>query len=438
MSLPRGLSYHIISLGCSKNQVDSERINGELSSCGFAPASSPEEADLVIINTCGFIEDAKKESIDVIFDALSLKKRRGKGAGPRSPGRVVVCGCLSERYLDAVKTDIPEVDFCYGIADAGFVPALCRALDIDAGDGAPCRKPLIEALPYRYIKISEGCSNNCSYCAIPSIRGGLNPYPPEAILEDARRAAADGVKEILIIAQDTSAYRYGGLTLSSLADRISGIEGVEWIRLLYCHPDHIDESIIRLLAENEKVVKYIDIPFQHVSERILRSMGRKGSAAVYESLIKTLRDRVPSIRIRSTFMAGYPGETGGEFNELLGFISRTRIDRIGCFTYSREEGTAAADMPGQVPERVKRARYAAIMRAQKKISMEKMDSLIGSTLRVIVEEQADGETWIGRSEYDAPEVDGIFYLTGKGIVINSIVRARVTGSAEYDLFGVLA
>ncbi len=440
MFRPRDISFHIISLGCAKNLVDSERINGEMASRGFKNASSPDTADILIINTCGFIEDAKRESIDVIFEALSLKEsKEGRVNSAAARGfkrRIVVAGCLSKRYRDSISADIPEIDFLYGLTDDSFIEELCRAFEIDPGRGSHVGKPLDPSLPYRYLKISEGCSNACSYCAIPLIRGGRISFAPGDILMDARRAVDEGARELVLIAQDTAAYEYGDLGLPDLVKAVARIGGVEWIRLMYCHPDHVDDSIVRLFEECEKLVKYIDIPFQHASKKILASMGRRGDAGSYLRLIERLRARIPGIRIRSTFMTGYPGETAEDFERLLDFLKEARIDRAGCFAYSREEGTRAAALTAQVPQRVRTARHRRLMRLQQKISLARLEETVGSVIPVLVEARIDERTWAGRTQYDAPEVDGIFYLTGEGDMLNSIVTARVTGCAEYDLFGV--
>ncbi|HSV95331.1 MAG TPA: 30S ribosomal protein S12 methylthiotransferase RimO [Spirochaetota bacterium] len=430
------ISFYIISLGCAKNLVDSERVNGEMRAIGFQTAPSPEEANILIVNTCGFIEEAKKESIEVILDAAEI----GDGIRSGFGRKLVAAGCLSQRYRHEVAADIREIDFIYGIIDDGFVPALCDAFGIaPAGAvGGHVRKlPLIEALPYRYIKIAEGCSNNCSYCAIPLIRGPMVSFPPERIMEDAEAAVSDGAKELIVIAQDIASYRHGRTDLADLVRRVSEIRGVEWVRLLYCHPDHIDGRIIDLLRDNERIVKYIDIPFQHASRSILYSMGRKGDAAMHLALVEELRARVAGIRIRSTFMVGYPGETDGDFGELMRFVERAALDRVGAFVYSPEEGTRAVEIDQRVAPAVARRRHARLMKLQQGISAKSMERLVGRTVRVLVEERIDEHTWAGRTEYDAPEVDGIFYLTGGNVSINSIVKARVTGSTEYDASGVL-
>lgn len=430
------LSFYIISLGCSKNLVDAEKLKGQLLSSSFLEAESSDRADIVIVLTCGFITPAKEEGIETIFDSVSLKENRASESSDFTP-KLVAAGCLTKRYFTEMGKEIPEIDFLYGLLDADFLEKLAAEFDIalDSASGAPKQVPLAGSLPYRYIKIAEGCSNNCSYCAIPLIRGPLNNYDPEDIVRDAESAAADGAKELIIIAQDTAAYAKNGVALPELIRRVSAIEGPEWIRLLYCHPDHITDELIAELASNPKLVKYVDIPFQHVSGDIVRSMGRRGDYDSYLALIAKLRSSVPDIRIRSTFMVGYPGETDAHFDELMKFIRTARLDRVGAFLFSPEEGTRAAELPDQVDQDAASARYDVLMEAQKKISAEKMQAMIGRTVRVLVEERADGETYVGRSEYDAPEVDGIFYLTARTDAVNKMVYARVVDAVEYDLIG---
>lgn len=446
MFLSGSLSYHIISLGCSKNLVDSEKLNGEMSSAGFRFSEDPASSDILIINTCGFIEDAKKESIDVILDAAAAF-RAGAGGRAVRPGaagaekadfgkRLVVTGCLSRRYPGELKRDIPEIDFIYGVLDSSFVLSLCGSFGIRAGRPRREQSPLLPGAAFAYIKIAEGCSNNCSYCAIPLIRGTHRSYPAKEILADAKAAAARGVLEVNIVAQDIAAYRHGRLNLPGLVKKISAVEGIRWIRLLYCHPDHLDDGIIGLVRDNLRVVRYLDIPFQHASKRLLRSMGRKGDAASYLRLVEKIRTMVPGIHLRSTFMVGYPGETADDFRALMDFIREAKLERVGCFAYSREEGTRAFRLGDTVPGRVKQSRLRRLMEAQRKISLVKMRAMVGQVVEVLVEEDLGGGQWIGRSEFDAPEVDGVFFLTAQGALLNTIVRAEVTDAVEYDLIGV--
>jgi ribosomal protein S12 methylthiotransferase len=436
------LSFYLISLGCSKNLVDSEKINGQMISAGFNPAESSESSDIIIINTCGFIRDAKEESIDVILDAVSLKDASGSFVSPKRADdgpfhkKVVVTGCLSGRYFTEIKNDIPEIDFLYGIADDNFVKEMCRSFKIKTGHIRLAREKLLNNYPYSYIKISDGCSNNCSYCAIPLIRGPHVSFPPESILKDAACEVERGALELNIIAQDIAVYKYGKVNLPALINEISRLDKLEWIRLLYCHPDHITEDIIRLIAENEKVVPYIDIPFQHVNSSILKSMGRKGGSDIYMNLISKLREQIPGLTIRSTFMVGYPGEGREEFMELISFITEARLDRVGAFTYSPEENTASYELPDNVSEDEKKDRLDELMSLQMDISKNLLKKKKGRIINVLVEEKISEKTYLGRTESDAPEVDGVFYLTSGMNRVNTIVKAKVTGSDDYDLKGV--
>ena len=445
MFAPSGLSFYIISLGCSKNLVDSERINGGMISAGFIPAESAEESDIIIINTCGFIRDAKEESIEVIFDAVSLKEDdieaerlfidHGKMTYRNFARRVAVTGCLAKRYFNEIASDMPEIDFLYGIPDSSFIPEMCNAFDVAVSGISGSRVQIHNSYAYSYLKISDGCSNNCSYCAIPLIRGPLVNFSPEDIIREAGECVAAGALELNVIAQDITSYSYEGVDLSKLVESISLLEDLRWIRLLYCHPDKTTDAIISLIAENAKVVPYIDIPFQHVSPRILTSMGRKGSPEIYAKLVANIRKAVPLIRIRSTFMTGYPGETEDEFRELLNFAAEVKLDRVGCFTYSPEEDTRACQYEDSVPPELKQERYNELMLLQTSISQVKLQELTAMELDVLVEERVDENMYIGRTVFDAPEVDGVFYLTTKVDPVNTIVRARVTDSTEYDLFG---
>ncbi|MBN1498752.1 MAG: 30S ribosomal protein S12 methylthiotransferase RimO [Spirochaetes bacterium] len=432
MYSPSGISFYLISLGCSKNQTESERINSILSSSGMQYAEKPTDADIIIINTCGFIEDAKKESIEVVFDSLDYKKESTTEFGKK----IVVVGCFSQRYYEELKKEIPEADFIYGIIDDNFQNELFDRFNIEKTD-VKCsteRKPLVSGSAYEYIKISDGCSNNCSYCAIPLIRGPVVSFSPERILKDASEALERGAVELNIIAQDIAVYSYGKLKLPGLLRKISELDGDFKIRLLYCHPDNITDEIISEIAQNGKIVPYIDVPFQHVSENILKSMNRRGNFGKYSDLAAKLREKIPGLVIRSTFMVGYPGETEENFEELLAFLQQVKLDKVGCFIYSPEEGTASYELEN-VEQKVKKTRYRKLMKLQQKISTEKLHSMIGQKVEVIVEEKVDEANYIGRSVYDAPEVDGVFYLTGRNITLNTIVTAQITDSVEYDLIG---
>lgn len=420
-------SYYVISLGCSKNLVDSERVNGSLIQAGFNPVESSEDAEIIIINTCGFIEAAKEESIETIFEAV--------GAGDK---KIAVIGCLSQRYQNELLKEIPEIDFLYGNPDHNFIREFTGTFKGRSEKVTySAREPLAGFLPYSYIKISEGCSNNCSYCAIPLIRGPHRSFSPEMIIGDVTASVERGSVEMNIVAQDISQYSINDIRLDRLVGKISEVEGVRWIRLLYCHPDHIDDSIINIFRKNEKIVRYIDIPFQHVSRPILESMGRKGDSNSYLRLLNRIRESVPGIAVRSTFMVGYPGETEGDFQLMIEFLKKARLDKAGCFTFSSEEGTAAYHLEDQVPEDVMLRRYNTFMNIQKDISAAKLKEMIGNTVDVLVEGRIDEETYLGRTEFDAPDVDGVFYLTSTEELNKSIVPAKVLGSEDYDLIGAV-
>ncbi len=416
-------------------------------SAGFSSCQSSEDADIIIINTCGFIEPAKKESIEVIFDALSMKegdpdhdnKKVFTGADGAVPSdftrKVVVTGCFSKRYFSDIEKDIPEIDFLYGIPDEFFVGKMAHAFLVKINTPVRTRRSLYRDYPYSYIKISDGCSNNCSFCAIPLIRGPLVSFSPDFVIEESRNAVAGGALELIVIAQDIAVYKHGQTDLNDIVNRMSELDGVKWIRLLYCHPDHMTDRIIDLIAENDKVVPYIDIPFQHINRDILESMGRKGDYDTYMSLLGSMRKRIPMLNIRSTFMVGYPGETEEHFNELLDFVRDARLDKVGCFAYSPEEDTESFALGDPVSDDEKEKRLSRLMEVQREISMDKLSLMIGMELDVLVEEKYDENTYIGRTEFDAPEVDGVFYLTSSVDRVNHIVRAKVTDSIEYDLIG---
>lgn len=431
------LSYYIISLGCSKNQTDSERLSSDLSNAGLTQAEAPDESDIVFVNTCGFIESAKEESISVILETLDLKKSY---QGLLDRRVVVVFGCLTKRYFEEIQGGIPETDLVFGLYDNSFLTRLFENLQIEPVHRKvhATRKPLASDLGYEYIKIAEGCSNNCSYCAIPLIRGPSTPYDPQNIMKDAAEAAERGAKELIIIAQDSASYRFGDMRLIKLVDEISKINGPEWIRILYIHPDHITDEMIDAFASIPKLVHYFDIPFQHVSQRILKNMNRSGSYDRYISLVNKIRSRMPDAVIRSTFMVGFPEETEEEFEELLRFLKESRLDRVGAFEYSPEENTPAALLP-DIKKRVKNSRFKRLMSLQQGISADKMKEKVGNVFQVLVEEKIDDETWSGRTMYDAPEVDGVFYLTSKKkeLKLNEFVQATATDSTEYDLIGTI-
>ncbi len=434
MFSPKDISYYIISLGCPKNEVDSERLNADMHSAGFVRAHEIDDADILFINTCGFIEAAKKESIETIFDALDHKTQRAKSFKKR----LVVFGCLTQRYKHEIIKEIPEIDLVWGLYDSTLLEELARLFDIALIKGTIAqqkRKPLNQNLPYAYIKIAEGCSNFCSYCAIPLIRGKFTAFAPSMILQEAREALNRGVRELIVVAQDTAVYQYENIKIWDLLRMLDNLEGDFWIRLMYCHPDHIDERLIEAMATLPKVVHYIDIPFQHASGKILQSMNRKGDADVYIKRIEKLRKAIPDIAIRSTFMVGFPDEDDNDFKILMDFVKKVKIDRVGVFMYSPEEGTQAFAKGDTVKKAVKKRRYNMLMQVQQEISKQRLQETIGTTVQVLVEEQVDDSNYIGRTQYDAPEIDGIFFLTAHNVRVNDIITARITDTLEYDRIG---
>jgi len=429
-----------ISLGCPKNVVDTERVLGRLVERGWLICERPEEAEIVIVNTCGFIQEATAESRRVLSEVAELKKNGCVG--------VVAAGCLVERFGNALSAEMPEVDAFVGIADADEIEAAC--LDILRGHGRLfTRKPhllhrdtgRLRVTPrhYAYLQITDGCDNRCGYCVIPAIRGPLRSKPIEAILEEARELAGDGVRELVVIGQDTTSWGRDLPGEHSLARLLRALGEIDfrWIRLLYAHPAHLSDEVIDEIAANDRIVKYVDLPIQHINDGILRRMNRIAGRADIERLIDRLRSRIPGLFLRTSLIAGLPGETDEAFDELLEFVERTKFERLGAFAYSREEGAPAHDYPDQVPEKVKQRRLDALMRRQRHVAEAVAESLVGRTLEVVAERKsrANRRTWEGRTCGDAPDVDGIIFLSGKGLAPGLFASARVTGSRQYDLEG---
>ncbi len=407
----------MICLGCAKNQVDGEMLMAALRNGGFETVDSPAESDIAIINTCGFIDSAKKESIGEILDLVDLKNEG-------IIEKIVVTGCLAERYKDEIRRDIPEVDAVLGIgANAEIVEKFKELIGGEAVESFPDKyqmplcgdRELSTPNYYAYLKIAEGCDNNCTYCAIPMIRGKQRSRTIENIVDEAENLVNGGVKELIVIAQDTSRYGidiYGEFSLAKLLKALAKIEGLKWIRVLYCYPEAITEELIDVFANEDKVVKYLDLPLQHASGRVLKRMNRRGDRETLTALINKLRERIPGIVLRSTFIAGFPGETEEDFTELAEFVKEMEFDRMGCFAYSQEEGTPAARMKEQLDEETKEERARIIMESQ----MDIMDRInrrhIGKTFEVMVEGYDEcGECYYGRSYMDAPDVDGLVYFS---------------------------
>lgn len=432
----------MVSLGCPKNQVDAEIMLSKLQNGGFEIVNDPAEADLIIVNTCAFIESAKKESIESILDMASYKE-------DYPSVRLLVTGCLAERYRSEIFEEIPEVDGVIGIGADNDICEICdKILSFEKVEEYPPKENLcfdgdrILTTPSysAYIKIAEGCSNNCTYCAIPSIRGAYRSRPAESILAEAEKLAKDGVKELIVVAQDTTRYGedlYGRNALSPLLCSLCKIDGIEWIRLLYLYPERIDDALIDTIAEEDKIVKYMDIPVQHCSERVLKRMNRQGNRQSLTDLFNKIRERIPDITLRTTFIAGFPGETEEEFEELCDFVSEMKFERMGCFAYSEEEGTPAARLDGMLSEEERVRRADIVNDLQSEILDSVNESLIGKELSAIVEDY-DGYTdsYYGRTVMDAPEIDTqICFTCGYELNDGDIVTVEIINCVDGILTG---
>ena len=432
----------MISLGCPKNQVDAEIMLSKLQNHGYEIVTDPGEADIIIINTCGFIESAKKESIENILDMVSYKE-------DFPSVKVLVTGCLAERYRSEIFTEIPEVDGVVGIGANNDICEICdKLMNYEKVEEFPPKEALcfdgdrvLTTPPYSaYLKIAEGCSNHCTYCAIPSIRGEYRSRPAESILAEAEKLSKNGVKELIVVAQDTTRYGedlYGKNALVPLLRSLCKLEGIEWIRLLYLYPERIDDSLIETIASEDKIVKYMDIPVQHCSSRILKRMNRKGDRESLTNLFNKIRERIPDITLRTTFIAGFPGETEEEFEELCNFVNEMKFERMGCFAYSEEEGTPAAKLDGMLPEEERNRRADIVNDIQSGILDEINESLIGKELITIVEEY-DGYTdsYYGRTVMDAPEIDTqICFTCGYDLNDGEIVTVEVINCVDGLLTG---
>jgi ribosomal protein S12 methylthiotransferase len=441
---PKG-TYAFVSLGCPKNLVDSERMLGKLAQDGYTLTPDADGADVVVINTCGFIEPARQESLGVIREMLALKEQGKVGA-------VVVAGCLAERKKDDLLLEVPGVDHIVGVFGREeiaqvldrtlyrqrqdeqrslFRPAPVRALE----DTARLR---ITPRHYAYLKISEGCDRLCTFCAIPGMRGKHVTKPIEEVLREARELAADGVRELIVVAQDTTYYGldlYGRVRLAELLRELNEVEGLQWIRILYAYPIHFTEELIDTLADSPKIVPYLDMPLQHINDRMLKRMQRRVNRAETEELLVRLRESIPGLALRTTFIVGFPGETEAEFEELCDFVRASRFERAGVFPYSLEPGTPAARLPDHVPEEVKRTRRDRIMEIQQELAFAWTREQVGKEMEVIVD-MPDPEVpghMLARGHADAPEIDCVVRLKGKGLHAGDLVRARVTGADGYDL-----
>lgn len=439
------MNYKIgmISLGCPKNQVDAEHMLALMDAEGWEIVDYVDGCDAVIVNTCGFIDDAKKEAIENILDMVELKKE-----GVIS--KIIVTGCLAQRYKDEIVKEIPEVDAVIGIGANGDIIKTVEEVmsGVDTIENYPpqCDLPLegqrILTTPqyWAYLKIGEGCSNRCTYCTIPSIRGNMRSRSMENVIDEAKQLAESGVKELILIAQDTTSYGldlYGELKLPELLNELCKIDSIEWIRLLYCYPDRITDELIETMKNQEKVVNYIDLPLQHADDKILKAMNRRGDQALIRNVISKLRAEIPDVVIRTTFIVGFPGEGEEEFETLAEFVNEIEFDRLGVFTFSPQEGTPAFDMEDQVDEDIKTRRGEVIMQDQYSIMEEKNNKKIGKTYRVVVEDY-DGysDSYTGRTYMDAPEIDGLVKFTShKDLDIGDFVDVEIFDVEDYDLIG---
>lgn len=434
-----------ISLGCDKNLVDSEVMIGLLADKGYQMTDDETQADVIVINTCCFIHDAKEESIQTILEMAEYKKTGTLKA-------LIVTGCLAQRYQEEILEEIPEVDEVLGTTSYDkIVDAIQEALEGKSG----VRIEDIDALPlpdtkrlvttgghFAYLKIAEGCDKHCTYCIIPKIRGNYRSVPMERLVKEARDLAEDGVKELILVAQETTIYGtdlYGEKSLHRLLRELCKIDGIRWIRILYCYPEEIDDSLIQVMKEEPKICHYLDLPIQHASTEILRRMGRRTSREDLEEIIGKLRSEIPDIAIRTTLITGFPGETKEQHEELMDFVDQMEFDRLGVFTYSPEGGTPAAQMEDQIPEEVKEDRQAELMELQQEIAFDLAEDMIGREVLVMIEGKvADENAYVGRTYKDAPNVDGLIFVnTDEELMSGDFARVKVTGAAEYDLIGEL-
>lgn len=449
-----------VSLGCDKNLVDSEKMLGLLNEAGYRVAQEESEADAIVVNTCCFIHDAKEESVETILEMAEWKKKGRLKA-------LIVTGCMAQRYQDEIQQEIPEVDAVIGTTGyTEIVPILdeilaeAEASQKEAAVEEPKEKsfvnccPSIDLLPASladkrvvttggytaYLKIAEGCNKRCTYCIIPYIRGHYRSFPMEDLLEEARKLAEGGVKELILIAQETTVYGmdcYGRKALPELLTKLCEIEGIEWIRILYCYPEEITDELIAVMKKEKKICHYLDIPIQHSEDTILKRMGRRTNRAELVSLVEKLRKEIPDIVLRTTLITGFPGETEEEFKNMVDFVDSMEFDRLGVFPYSAEEGTKAAEMDGQITEEVKESRRDEIMALQQEISADKAASRIDDEMSVLIEGYLyEDDIYIGRTYMDAPRVDGnVFVRAEEELISGDIVPVRITGANEYDLMG---
>ena len=433
------------SLGCDKNLVDTEKMLGLLGSEGFQFTDSEEEADIIVINTCCFIGDAKEESVNTILDMARYKEEGNCKA-------LIVTGCLAQRYQQEILTEIPEVDGILGTTSYDQIASMVKRIlekkeehisffrDIDALPKTEKGRIVTTGGYYAFLKIAEGCDKRCTYCIIPSLRGHYRSVPMEDLIEEAKDLAGKGVKELILVAQETTLYGsdlYGKKMLPALLKELAKIPGIQWIRIQYCYPEEITDELIQVIKEEDKVCHYLDIPIQHASDAVLKRMGRRTTQAELKAIIGKLRREIPDIAIRTTLISGFPGETEEDHRQLMEFVDEMEFERLGVFPYSLEEDTPAALMPDQIPQELKEERRDQIMELQQEIAFQKAEDLVGEVLEVMIEGKvADEPVYVGRTYMDSPNVDGLIFVNGdRELLSGDFVRVRVTGASEYDLIG---
>lgn len=434
------MKIFIETLGCPKNFNDSEVAAGILEENNHIIVNAPEEADVILVNTCGFINDAKTESIERIFD-MAQYKEEGK--------KLIVSGCLSKRYGAELYEEMPEVDLFIGVDEYENLPELLSELDTRKVDVSGCPGAVLKSQPRKLpehpysatIKIAEGCNNICAYCIIPKIRGKYRSKREEDVLREAQELADAGCKELILIAQDVTYYGkdlYGEYRLAKLLKKLCRIEGIHWIRLMYCYEDRITDELIEVMAEEEKICNYLDIPIQHASDRVLRAMNRRSTAASIDDTLRRLTAAIPDIHVRTTLIVGFPGENEEDFEQLVEFVEREKFARLGVFTYSQEENTAAGEMENQIDEELKDERLDAIMRRQIDISLAWNREKVGKIFEVLVEERDEDGSYIGRTRYDAPEIDNsVIFTSEQELSAGDIVNVKITDAFDYDLVGIM-
>lgn len=432
----------MVSLGCPKNQMDAELMLAKLQNAGMTITAESGLSEVVIVNTCGFIGDAKQEAIENILEFAKLKEEG-------QIKKIIVTGCLAERYKEELCRELPECDAVLGLgANADIVETVKRVMDgetvhtFPSLDGWSLDGERLQTTPdfFAYLRVGDGCNNCCTYCAIPHIRGGLRSRAMDDVVAEAETLVKNGVRELVLVAQDTTLYgtdRADGSSLPKLLDRLCEIEDLHWIRLLYCYPEHITDELLDTMARQDKIVKYLDMPIQHASGNVLSAMNRPGDRQTLTALVKRIRETLPDVVLRTTVMVGFPGETKRDFAELCEFLKDTRFERLGCFAYSPEEGTVAAEMPDQVSEKLKNRRRDIVLQSQERVAAEYNEAQIGKTLEVLVESfDRYAECWFGRTYADAPDIDTkVFFTTKTRVVPGDFVQVKITDCLDFDLVG---